>query len=325
MPAMASERDSDRGMLCAFWNAIRFTDANLRPLPRVRSAMIKQSDSPETPTLPDQPKSVEKPEAGTRLSAAEIHDNVLGPAEEELERPAMSLWWSSFASGLTVGFSLLLGGFAETLVPERYAHFAAGSVYPIGFVFVVFARSELFTENTLEPVIPLLHNRDGKTLRRVFRLWSILLVGNLLGAALFALALAHSGIVGDAEVANRMQHIAERATSDGFGLTMLRGIMAGWLIALLTWLIASTHESIAHLALIWLTTAPIAWLDFRHSIVGSVEAFYLVWRGSVSVGSVAGNFIVPAVIGNAIGGIVLVALLNYGQVHHERDHGSARS
>jgi len=97
--------------------------------------------------------------------------------------------------------------------------------------------------------------------------------------------------------------------------------MAGWLIALLTWLMASTHESIAHLVLIWLTTAPIALLNFRHSIVGSVEAFYRVAAGTSSIGEMFGQFIVPAVIGNTIGGVVLVALLNYGQVHHERVSG----
>lgn len=276
------------------------------------------SDGAQSETLPDHPKSVEKPETGTRLSASEIHDNVLGPAEEELKRSAMSLWWSSFASGLTIGFSFLLGAFVQTLVPEHLAHAAAGAVYPVGFAFVIFARCELFTENTLEPIIPLLHKRDLETFNATMRLWGILLAGNLVGAAVFAMAIAHTPIIADAEVARRLLSIAERTTSDGFGLTMLRAVMAGWLIALLTWLIASTQESIAHLILIWLATAPIAWLDFRHSIAGAVEAFYLVSHGSMSMASAAGEFIVPAVIGNAIGGVVLVALLNYGQVHHER-------
>jgi formate/nitrite transporter FocA (FNT family) len=93
----------------------------------------------------------------------------------------------------------------------------------------------LFTENTLEPVIPLLHNRDRQTLMKLLRLWSILLIGNLVGTAVFALALAHTAIVPNGEIASRLRAIAERSTGDGFGLTLV---------------------------LIWLTTAPIAWLDF---------------------------------------------------------------
>jgi formate/nitrite transporter FocA (FNT family) len=280
--------------------------------------LSKPADATEkSETLPEQPKSVEKPEAGTRLSAAEIHDNVLGPAEEELKRSSLSLLWSSFGAGLTIGFSFLLGAFAQTLVPERYAHAAAGIVYPLGFVFVVFARSELFTENTLEPVIPFLHKRDAETLTKMLRLWGLLLVGNLVGTVVFAFVMQRTSLL-EADVKTHLDHIAMLSTSDGFGLTLARGIMAGWLIALLTWLMASTQESIAHLVLIWLTTAPIALLNFRHSIVGSVEAFYRVSAGTASLGEMAWRFIVPAVIGNTIGGVVLVALLNYGQVHHER-------
>jgi formate/nitrite transporter FocA (FNT family) len=283
--------------------------------------LSKPKDTTEkSETLPDQPKSVEKPEAGTRLSAAEIHDNVLGPAEEELERSAAGLLWSSFAAGLTIGFSFLVGGFVQTLVPERYAHAAAGIVYPVGFVFVVFARSELFTENTLEPVIPLLHKRDADTFKKMLRMWGLLLVGNLVGAAIFAFVMQRTSLI-ESDVKTHLDQMATLSTSDGFGLTLTRGIMAGWLIALLTWLMASTHESIAHLVLVWLTTAPIALLNFRHSIVGSVEAFYRVSAGTASVGQMFGQFVIPAVVGNTIGGVVLVALLNYGQVHHERVSG----
>jgi formate/nitrite transporter FocA (FNT family) len=281
----------------------------------------KEDGTPaKSETLPEQPKSVEKPEAGTRLSAAEIHDNVLGPAEDELKRSALSLLWSSLAAGLTIGFSFLLGAFAQTLVPERYAHAAAGIVYPLGFAFVIFARSELFTENTLEPVIPLLHKRDAETFKEMMRLWVLLLAGNLVGAAIFAFVMQRTPILMD-DVKAHLEHMATLSTSDGFGLTFVRAIMAGWLIALLTWLMASTHDSVAHLILIWLATAPIALLNFRHSIVGSVEAFYRVSSGSASLGDMAFGFIAPSVLGNAVGGVVLVALLNYGQIHHERAKG----
>jgi formate/nitrite transporter FocA (FNT family) len=273
-------------------------------------------------TLPDRPTSIEKPEAGTRLSAAEIHDNILGPAEKEMKRGASALLWSAFASGLTIGFSFLIGGYAQTLVDEKYAKFAASMVYPLGFLYIIFARSELFTENTLEPVIPLLHNRDLKTLWLMLRLWGLLLVGNLIGAALFAWVIYHSSLIVDPELRRRLFAIAQASTSDGFALTLQRAIMAGWLIALLAWVLASTQDSVAHVLLIWLTTAPIALLEFRHSIVGAVEAFYRVNAGGAPLSAMAGSFIVPAVLGNTIGGVVLVALLNYGQVHHERGTSS---
>jgi formate/nitrite transporter FocA (FNT family) len=273
---------------------------------------------PRSETLPDRPTSIEKPEAGTRLAAAEIHDNILGPAEEEMKRAASALLFSALASGLTIGFSFLMGAYAQTLVSERYEHFAAGVAYPLGFLFVIFARSELFTENTLEPVIPLLHRRDRETLWRLVRLWALLLTGNVIGAAIFSWVIYHSALIADPSVRVKLLSMALKSTSDGFVLTLIRGVMAGWLIALLTWLLASTQDSVAHVLLIWATTAPISLLEFRHSIVGTVEAFYRVVAGTAGLGEMLGTFVAPAVIGNTIGGVVLVALLNFGQVHHER-------
>jgi formate-nitrite transporter family protein len=269
------------------------------------------------------PKTVEKPETGTRLSAVEIHDNVLGPALEELERPASSLLWSAVAAGLTIGFSFLAGAFLAEFVPAHLRPLAQTATYPIGFVLVIFARNELFTENTLEPVIPLLHRRDGETLAKMLRIWGLLLLGNLVGCAVFALVVARTGMV-EPSLHRGLEEIAREATTSGFGPTFYRAIFAGWLLAMLTWVLASTQSSGAQLALIWVCTALIAALEFKHSIVGSVEALYRVFVGTAGLGEMAWGFILPAVLGNAVGGVTIVALLNYGQVaeeHRQRGTG----
>lgn len=257
-----------------------------------------------------------KPETGTRLSAAEIHDNIMSEANEELERAVPSLLLSSLASGLAIGFSFVGGAFASSLVPEPYAHAAASAAYPLGFIFVIMARSELFTENTLTPVLPLLHRRDATTLRRMLRVWGVLLAGNLVGTLLFSWVAARTQAL-PAILEPSMLQLSERATSTPFGLTLYHAVFAGWLIALLTWLLASTRYTGAQLALIWLVTAPISAFEFKHSIVGATEAFYRAWQGSAEWGAML-RFIVAALIGNAIGGVLLVAILNYGQVVAER-------
>jgi formate/nitrite transporter FocA (FNT family) len=258
-----------------------------------------------------------EPESGTRLSALEIHENIRDPAEKEMERPFSSLLFSSLAAGMLIGFSFLGGAYGSSLVQdETLKHAVASAIYPLGFIFVVIGRSELFTENTLEPVIPLLHNRDGRTLLGMLRLWGILLLGNLLGALAFGFVLARTPVT-DPHLFEALAKVAEKATSDGFGMTLYRGIFAGWLIALLAWLLASTRETVAQIVLIWLTTAPISALQFRHSIAGSVEAFFRAASGGAGWGEMLSRFVLPSVIGNAIGGVVLVALLNYGQVAEE--------
>src|SRR4029079_15686724 len=183
-------------------------------------------------------------------------------------------------------------------------------------MFVIMARSELFTENTLTPVLPLLHRRDATTLVKMLRVWGLLLLGNFVGTLLFAWLMARTRAIAE-QLKPHLLHMAEKATTPPFATTLYQGIFAGWLIALLTWLLASTHQTGAQLVLIWLLTAPIAAFEFQHSIVGSTEAFYRAWTGSAGWGQMA-SFIVAAVIGNAIGWVLLVAILNYGQVATER-------
>jgi formate/nitrite transporter FocA (FNT family) len=259
----------------------------------------------------------DQPEKGTQLNAVEIHDNILAPAEEEIQRPAASLFWSAFSAGLVIGFSFLGSAFATQQVSDSHRHVAAALAYPLGFIFVSLARSELFTENTLVPIIPLLEHRDRKSLHGLQRMWLLLLLGNLVGALLFALALARTAMVRP-DLHSALERVASEAVSGGFGQVLYAGVFAGWLIALMTWLLAATRFTGAQIALIWLCTAPISAFGFRHSIAGSVDAFYLAARGLGPWGGLLGNFIVPAVLGNAIGGVLLVALLNYGQVAPEK-------
>ena len=260
-----------------------------------------------------EPASVERPETGTRLSAKEIHANVLGSAEEELKRTSASLLFSAVAAGLTIGFSFLAGGWARSIAPESLQKLAVAIAYPLGFVFVVLARNELYTENTLEPVIPVLHNRDAKTFGNMMRLWGLLIVGNLVGALIFAAVFAKTNAVPEA-IRPHLEAIAAESTSDGFGLTFYRGIFAGWMLAMLTWLLASTHDRLAQIVLIWFLTMLIPALEFRHSIVGSVEAFYRALSGTAGWTEMLVGFVIPCLLGNGLGGVTIVTLLNFGQV-----------
>lgn len=260
----------------------------------------------------DPPDDAAPDEGGTRSSAKEIHENIVKDARKEMDRPASELAYSALASGLLVSFSFLAVAFLADLMPDRLHRLAAAIVYPIGFIFVILARHQLFTENTLEPVLPLLEERSADRLKRLLRLWGIVLPFNLLGALIFAIAVAHTQAV-PAEMHASMARVATESTQGGFLVVFEQGIWAGWLIALAAWLIAATHETTAQIVLVWLATAPIAAFGFRHSIAGAVEAFYRAAIGQASWGNMLVDFEIPAILGNIVGGIVLVALVNHGQ------------
>jgi formate-nitrite transporter family protein len=111
---------------------------------------------------------------------------------------------------------------------------------------------------------------------------------------------------------SELLRLSRDATSGTFGEVLYRAVFAGWLMALLAWLLASTHSTMAQIVLIWLCTFPISALHFGHSVAGGVEALYLAALGDASWGAMLSGFNAPAALGNAIGGVLLVALLNHG-------------
>ncbi len=253
-----------------------------------------------------------EPETGTLFSAEEIHRNVLEAADDELGRPALELTYSGFAAGLAIGFSFLATALVTPrMSPENHA-IAAFIAYPLGFVFVVLAAHQLFTENTLDPVIPLLERRSMDELKKVLRLWGLVLPANLVGALVFSFVVAHTRAL-DPALNGPLMDVARETTKGGALLVLYKGIWAGWLVALMAWILAAARDTTSQVIVIWLTTGPIAAFGFKHSIAGAGEAFYRAWLGDASWGEMLFSFEVPALIGNIIGGVVLVALVNHGQ------------
>lgn len=218
-----------------------------------------------------------------------------------------------------IGWSFVAGAYAASLASPELKGIATAAAYPLGFILVIIGRNQLFTENTLEPVIPLLEERDLSTLWMVLRLWGIVLLGNLLGALVFALLAARTPML-HARLRPELLRMSHEAMSGGFELVFYLGIFAGWLIALTAWLVQATERTLAQIVLIWLTTAPISAFGFRHSVAGAVEAFYLAAEAGTGWGHILAGFVVPAVFGNIVGGVLFVALLNHGQVAAERGH-----
>jgi formate/nitrite transporter FocA (FNT family) len=279
----------------------------------------RMSESQRPPKEPPPPAAKEQEGSpGTRLSVHEIHENVTAAAEEELERPATALLWSGLGAGLTISFSFIGAAYLASLVTGDVAKEAMVALaYPLGFVFVVLARYQLFTEQTLEPVLPLLEHPSRRRFGRLVRLWGLVLAANLVGAVVIALLLARTSML-KLDMLSELDHVARAATEGGFAAVFYKAIFAGWLVALMAWLVAATGSTVGQMVLIALTTAPISALGFKHSIAGSVEAFYRALRDDAGWGEMAVDFIIPAILGNVVGGVLFVALLNHGQVAADR-------
>lgn len=246
-----------------------------------------------------------------------ILDELTNAGLHEYRRPLQQTFMSAFTAGMEVGFSVLLMGVLYTLlsdeVSETSMHIILAFAYPIGFIFVVIGRSELFTEHTDLSLLPLLARRVKFT--QLLRLWGTIFTGNLLGGYLIGLMLIsigpHLNIIEDASLI----HLAEKMVRYDWWAILGSGVLAGWLMGLLTWLVGASQETISRMLSVIMVTVVIGISGLHHSIVGSIEVFC----GTV-LGDELGlkdylHFQIWATLGNIIGGSVFVALFKFGQAN----------
>jgi len=243
----------------------------------------------------------------------EILNEQIRTAMHEHDRPNLNLFLSSISAGLEIGFSIFLMAAVYSLfhgvVHPSLLHIMLALAYPLGFVFVIIGKSELFTEHTTLAVIPVL-NRNV-SLKSLLVLWGIVYGGNLLGGYVFGYIL--SILPGKMEVLDQgsFEALARKLTDHPWNIILGSGVLAGWLMGLLSWLITSARETISRILLVGLITTVIGIGGLHHSIVGSIEVFTamltsteITWTNYLTVQ-------LWATLGNIIGGVVFVAFIKF--------------
>jgi formate/nitrite transporter FocA (FNT family) len=274
----------------------------------------KQDDipAPQERLTREEEKSVTK---RRRLRAAVVYEIIRTEGEGELARTFGALWWSGLAAGLSIGFSVLSQAMLAAALGDLPGATIVSRVgYAVGFLIVILSRQQLFTENTLTAVLPVIARREWRWFWVMARLWGIVLAANLVGCLLFGLFLAYSGVL-TPEVSAAVSEISHELMSNTPTEMFVKGIAAGWLIAALVWMMPSAEGT--EIFVITLITYLIALGGFTHVIAGSVEAFYAWLTGAESFSKILFGFFLPTLAGNVAGGTVLFAVLSYAQVREE--------
>jgi formate/nitrite transporter FocA (FNT family) len=246
------------------------------------------------------------------LTAATVYEAIRLEGVDELARPTFALAWSGVAAGLSMGFSLIAQAVVWPYLPDApWRHLVSRLGYTVGFVIVVLGRQQLFTENTLTPILPLL-SRDGEgSIGNVIRLWSVVLAANLVGTAAVGWILGHTSVFAS-EIHHALAIVSAQAVEGDPGTVLVRGIFAGWLIALMVWLLPFAES--ARVVVIVILTYILALAGFTHIVAGSVEIFYLLGTGAIAAGHAWLGYLLPTLIGNILGGVALVTAINHAQV-----------
>ena len=244
-----------------------------------------------------------------------IYEVVRRLGDEELNRPAVSLWWSGVAAGLSISFSLLAQAVLDLHLPDApWRPMVSSAGYCVGFLICILGRQQLFTESTITVVLPVLADFKWATVWQIVQLWVIVLLANLAGTLFAALFCYYAPVLAPA-LLEQMIAISRGMTELGWWEMAFHGVTSGFLIAAMVWMIPSAES--AKFWVITLMTYLIALGNFTHIVAGSMEAYLLVLAGDWHAGHAVLQFFVPVLIGNMVGGTALFALISYAQVMEE--------
>lgn len=248
----------------------------------------------------------------TRRSAREIFEEVENNAHEELKRSATALAFSGVAGGLGMGLTGLGVASAQAILGEgRWQELVALMLYPVGFISVIIGRAHLFTENTLYPVALILSER--KHVLDTLRLWIIVFVANVFGALAFSVLAIKTGAL-QPQISDALVRLGTRAVQGDSSHIFWSAVIGGWLIALMAWIVTASHWTIGQVAIVWTLTFIVGLGHFAHCIASSGEILSAAWAGSVGTAQYL-HWLAMATLGNIVGGVTFVTILNFGQVH----------
>src|ERR1041385_938024 len=250
-------------------------------------------------------------EESTRRSAHEILEQVITSARDELSRPTLGLIFSGLAGGLSMGLTGLGVALALSYLGDGpVQQFVAFCFYPIGFIAVIIGRAQLFTENTLFPVVLVLDER--KHVLNTLRLWAAVFVSNVAGAVFFGWLVIKTGAL-PANFADSLAGLGVHAAAGHFTLIFAKAVIGGWMIALVAWMVSASHWTIGQIAVTWMLTFIVGAGHFSHCIASSAEIVVAILSGHLRFSNYF-QWLLPATLGNILGGVAIVTLLNYAQV-----------
>jgi formate/nitrite transporter FocA (FNT family)/nucleotide-binding universal stress UspA family protein len=234
-------------------------------------------------------------------------------ADEEITSGSRELYFSALAAGfaITITFLMLVSLTASTGGDPVLSYL----LYPLGFIYIIIGGYQLYTENTLPPVALTLERIAS--IPALLRNWIVVLAGNFTGGALGAMALAYGGVLSEAGGEAALS-LAQKGIEAGQAELFVKAAFAGLIVAGVVWVEYAARDTISRIAVVYLAFLAIPMGGLYHVVVSFTEMIYLVLVGDLRIVVGMVEFVIPVLLGNTLGGILLVTVVNYFQTTEER-------
>ena len=243
----------------------------------------------------------------------EVFQRIVAAADEEATTGTRELFFSGLAAGFAITVTFLL--YASLTASTGRDPILSALLYPIGFVFIILGGYQLYTENTLPPVVLVLERLAS--LPRLLSIWGTVLAGNFTGGAIGAIVLARTGVLSPA-ASDAAVYLASKGYETAFWSLFFKAVFAGFIVAGVVWLIYAVRDSVTRFLVVYVAFLTIPYADLFHVVVSFTEVVFLVASAEAGLVDGLSQFVLPVLLGNTLGGVVLVTVVNYFQTAEER-------
>jgi len=259
-----------------------------------------------------------------RFTSDEIFQRIVAAADEEITSGSRELFFSALAAGFAISITFLL--YASLTASTDGHEVLSAMLYPLGFIYIIIGGYQLYTENTLPPVALTLERLAS--VPALLRNWVVVLTGNFAGGAVGAATLAYGGVLSP-EGATAALNLAQKGIETEAGTLFVKAAFAGLIVAGVVWVEYASRDTISRIAVVYLAFLAIPMGNLFHVVVSFTEMLYLVFQNDLALWLGLTDFVLPVLVGNTVGGVVLVTVVNYFQttesrLESARFEGSAR-
>lgn len=241
--------------------------------------------------------------------------DALRAAEKKCSLPVRDLLIRGILAGAFLGYATSL---VFVALSQGVPGIVGAIIFPVGFVMLVLLGLELATGNFALLPAALADRRIG--LGAMLRNWAWVYAGNLLGSVLYALlfylAITNWGTNNGGALGDQLRQIAQKKTlvyaalgGAGWGTALLKGILCNWMVTVGTTLAFVSRSTAGKIFAMWLPITTFFAHGYEHSIVNmfAIPAGMLLGAPVSAAQWWLWNQI-PVTLGNIIGGAVFTGV-----------------
>ncbi|MEO5343943.1 MAG: formate/nitrite transporter family protein [Gammaproteobacteria bacterium SHHR-1] len=213
--------------------------------------------------------------------------------------------------------------FAVTVATQTGSPLLGALLFPVGFIMLYLMKFDLLTGVfTLVP-LALIDRRPGVTLGQLLRNWGLVFIGNFAGALsvafMMSFILTYGYNTDGGAIAEKVSHIGESRTLgymahgvDGWFTIFIRGMLCNWMVSMGVVGAMISTSATGKMAAMWMPIMLFFFMGFEHSIVNMfLFPFSMIMGGNFTFMQYIVWNELPTVLGNLVGGFVLVGLPLY--------------